>query len=488
MVEIGAYTWPLVDEFVDREAELDRLGEWWASAERMPLNLYGRRRAGKSWLLRRFAHDKPAVLLVAHKVTAGAQLDAFAERLEPLLGVAPALPDVPSLFRVLFRAARTRKILAVIDEFPWLLPTTEAAIEAELSAIQAVFEDERDRSRLKLVLCGSLVAQMEALQGERSPLHGRLVPVQLQPVRYPEAIRFLAHLDPPARFERFAVAGGMPRYLSALAGGRSLRDAVCRQVLDRNAPLWDEARVVIEQELREPKVYFSILAALATGDKELGEVVSAARSTTATISKYLSVLEDMRIVSRRLPVGADRTTRSGHWHLRDAFFRFWFRFVFPYQAELESGLRPGDLYDTEISPALADHVGAEFEEWARDWTRTRYGRIASQVGSWWGPARHDLRRGGHRHSEEIDIVGLARGRVTIVGEAKWQSRPLGPAILTDLADHKLPALVQAGYKLAAEPKIVLLAKAGYTKALVDAAAARADVVLVDVPAALDQRE
>lgn len=488
MVGTETYRWPLVGEFVDRNAELARLEEWWASAERMPLNLYGRRRAGKSWLLRRFAHDKPAVLLVAHKVTAGAQLDSFAERLEPLLGVAPALPDVPSLFRVLFRAARNRKLLAVIDEFPWLLPATAAAVEAELSAIQAVFEEERDSSRLKLVLCGSLVAQMEALQGERSPLHGRLVPVQLQPMRYPDAARFMPHLDPPARFERFAITGGMPRYLSALASGRSLRDVVCRQVLDRNAPLWDEARVVIEQELREPKVYFSILAALATGDKELGEVTSAVRSTTATISKYLAVLEDMRIVSRHLPVGAERTSRSGHWHLRDAFFRFWFRFVFPYQDELESGLQPGDLYDTEVAPALADHVAAEFEDWARDWTRTTHGRLATQVGSWWGPARHDLRRAGQRHSEEIDIVGLARGRVTLVGEAKWQTGPLGPAILTDLADHKLPALVQAGYKLAAEPKIVLLARAGYTKALVAAAAGRGDVVLVDVPAALGQPE
>jgi len=481
---VNPYVWPSVAEFVDREAELARLEEWWTSPERMPLNLYGRRRAGKSWLLRRFAHDKPAVLLVAHRLTPGAQLDSFAERLEPLLGVAPALPDVPSLFRVLFRAAGHRRLLAVIDEFPWLLPTTEAAAEAELSAIQAVLEEERDSSRLKLVLCGSLVAQMEALQGERSPLHGRLVPLQLHPMRYADAARFMPQLDPVARFERFAITGGMPRYVSALAGGRSLRDVVCGQVLDRNAPLWDEARVVIEQELREPKVYFSILAALATGDKELGEVVAAARSSAATISKYLAVLQDMKIVSRHLPVGADRSSRSGHWHLRDAFFRFWFRFVFPYQDELEAGLRPGDLYDTEVAPALADHVAAEFEDWCRDWTRGAFGRVATQVGSWWGPARHELRRTGQRHNEEIDIVGLARGKVTLVGEAKWQSRPLGSAILADLDDYKLPALAQAGYKLAPNPTVVLMARAGYSPPLVKAAAARGDVVLVDVPAAL----
>lgn len=481
---IITFEWSMFGAFLNRDAELARLEEWWVAPERMPVNLYGRRRAGKSWLFRRVAHGKPAVLLVAHKVAPGAQLTTFAERLEPLLGVTPALPDVPTLFRVLFRAARDRKILVVIDEFPWLLPTTEAAIERELSAIQAVFEEERDQSRLKLILCGSLVTQMEALLGERSPLHGRLIPLQLQPMRFQEAALFMPELSPVSRFERFAVAGGMPRYLSALAGGRNLKDVLCRQVLDRNAPLWDEARVVIEQELREPKVYFSILQALASGDKELNEVVVSVRSTAATISKYLSVLEDMRVVSRRLPVGADRSSRAGHWHLRDAFFRFWFRFVFPYQDELESGLRAADLFDSEVAPALNDHVAAEFEDWCRDWVRASHGREASTVGAWWGPARNDLRKSGERQSEEIDIVELARNRVTVLGEVKWQNRPLDVGVLHDLKEYKVPALKQAGFKMAPSPRILLIAKGGYTNGLVEAAKADEQLLLVDVPAAL----
>lgn len=477
------FQWELVDSFLDRRDELAALEEWWSSSERMPVNLFGRRRVGKSWLFRRFAHGKPAVLLVAHRLPAGSQLAMFSEQLEPLLGVRPDLPDVPTLFRVLFRAGRDTKLLAVVDEFPWLLSGTESGDEAVLSAIQAVFEEERDASGLKLLLCGSLVGQMEALQAERSPLHGRLRPLQLRPLPYPQATPFLAGLKPISSFERYAIAGGMPRYLTDLAGP-DVKATVCSKVLDRNGPLWDEARTILEQELREPKVYFAILTQLSSGDKELGEITSAARLPASRTSKYLSVLEDMGIVRRRLPVLAAPDSRSGQWHLEDPFFRFWFRFVFPYQEDLESGLKAGDLYDGEVAPVLNDHVAPEFETWCRSWVRASLGDRAGIVGAWWGPALNRLRRTNERTAEEIDIVGVGRNRVTVVGEAKWTTKALDFAVLRDLREFKIPALVQAGLKLSPEVTTVLMSRSGYAKEVRVAAEQDPRLLLIDVPSAL----
>jgi hypothetical protein len=96
----------------------------------------------------------------------------------------------------------------------------EGVIEQNLSAIQAVMEEERDRSELKLVVCGSAIAQMEALQSERNPLHGRLVPLELRALPYGRAIEFLDADDPLDRFTPYAIAGAMPRYLPALAGSQ----------------------------------------------------------------------------------------------------------------------------------------------------------------------------------------------------------------------------------------------------------------------------
>jgi AAA+ ATPase superfamily predicted ATPase len=474
-----AYKWPLVDKFLDRAAERTRLEEWWVGSERMPVNLYGRRRVGKSWLLRRFAHGKPAVLLVAERLAPGAQLARFAGVLAPLQGgVVPDLPDVATLLRTLFRLARNEPLLAVIDEFPWLLGTTQPEVERTLSAIQAVMEDERDASKLKLIVCGSAVAQMEAMQSERNPLHGRLIRLEIRPLDLGRAAEFLPGHDPVGRFERYAISGGMPRYLAAVGSGR-LKDAVCQQILQPDAPLWNEGRTIVGQELREPAVHFAVLEELAAGEKEMGEIAGALRLPGGTVSKYLSTLESLRLVSRRLPLGASPTARGGHWVLGDPFLRFWFRFVFPYQADLEAGLAPADLFDTEISPALAGHIAPMFEDACRAHARHTFGTTATRVGRWWGNALHALRRSGDRSSEEIDIVGMARGRVTLIGEAKWTTAPMGPTVLRDLERYKVPALHQAGFKLATNARTVLYCKAGFTKPLRNHAASDARLSLVD---------
>lgn len=472
------------DQFLDRTEELERLEDWWSSSERMPINLYGRRRVEKSWLFRRFAHGKQAIVLVATRTATGPQLGAFARAFEPYLGVEPALPDLAALFRALFKAAAKQRLLVAIDEFPWLLPSTEAATDVVLSTIQAVIEEERDNSDLKLILCGSLIGQMESLQAERNPLHGRLIAMQLHPLPFQQASVFMKHLDPIARFERYAIAGGIPRYLDALGKRRSLEDALSREVLNRNAPLWDEARTVLEQEMREPKMYFAVLHTLLSGAKDLNEVAQLIRAENTTVSKYLSTLKDMRITARHLPVGGDPQTRTGHWHLSDPFFRFWFRFVFPYQDELENGLPASDLYASEIAPALNDHVALEFENWCRRWTRSTHGAQATKVGAWWGHAAPATKKSHGRTSEEIDIVGLKRNRATVVGEAKWQNKPLGATILNDLDDFKIPAIRAAGFKLADNVKILLFAKAGYSHTLQRVADNDPRIELVDVAAAL----
>ena len=483
-MKMDPFEWAAIDEFLDRQEPLAELEAWWDSPDRTPVSLYGRRRCGKSWLLRRFAHGKPAVLLVARRTAPGVQLADFAERLEPLLGVRPEIGGVADLFAVLYRAARSERVLVVLDEFPYLLGTTEAEVERQLTAIAAVMEEERERSRLKLVLCGSLIGQMEALQSEKSPMHGRLRQLQLFPVPFDQARLFLPQLPTADQFERFAIAGGMPRYLTALSDpATDLGGLLRRRILNANSALWDEGRTILQQELREPKIYFGVLQALADGDKETGEVASVLRSDAQRASKYLSVLEDMRLVERKLPIGAATSSRSGHWHLRDPFLRFWFRFVFPFQDDLEGGLSVDTLYAAEVAPELSDHVAPEFEAFCRRWTRAT--QPVTRVGPWWGNALNSLRRTGERTSEEIDVVGTARNRVVLVGEARWRNAPMDVRYLAQIDSYKIPALRQSGLKVSKEVKILLFSRGGYTAALQDAAELRPDVDLLDVSEMLD---
>ena len=113
--------WAARGGFLGRDRELARLEAWWDEPDAQPINLYGRRRVGKSWLVRRFAHGKPAIILVAERTTATLQRAKMADELEPLLGMRPEIRDIGELFKILYRLGSTERILIIVDEFPYLL-------------------------------------------------------------------------------------------------------------------------------------------------------------------------------------------------------------------------------------------------------------------------------------------------------------------------------------------------------------------------------
>jgi len=470
------YEWAARQGFRSRDADLAALEGWWLRRDADALALYGRRRVGKSWLLRAFADGKPALVLVADRGAPGRQLGRFAAALEPHLGVRPDLPDLPSLFRTLYRLGRGRRVLVAVDEFPYLLPGTERSRRELLSGVQAAIEEERDGSQLKLVLCGSHIAQMQGLLSEGSPLRGRLSPLVVEPLSLEEARPFLAPGRLEDGIERFAVAGGMPMYLAELTRGRTLRAAICEGVLDRRGPLFNDPREILEEEFRRPGVYFSLLEELARRERGMEDLTSALRVSHSSLGPYLSELARMRLVEKLTSMTSERDAR---YRLRDDFLRFWFRFVFPFQESLRAGLRPGDHFDAEVAPVLPEHVAPVFERVCRRWVRATLGRQATTVVPWWGRSLDRLRARGERSSEEIDVVGSARSRVAIVGECKWTSRKMPPSVLADLERYKLPALRQAGARLAVSgPRILLFSKSGFGKGLVEQAANRDDVTLV----------
>jgi AAA+ ATPase superfamily predicted ATPase len=475
---LPSYEWPVADEFFNRKDELARLERWWGGRDRNALALFGRRRVGKSWLLRAFATGKPALILVADQGAAGRQLDRFAGALEPFLGVRPDLPDLPTLFRVLFRMASRERVLVAIDEFPYLLPGAERSRLDVLSGVQAAIEEERDSSRLRLVLCGSHIGQMRGLLAERSPLRGRLTPLAVEALPFGDAGPFLPGDDAARRIERFAVAGGMPMYLAELGRRASLRAAVCESILDSRGPLFNDPREILEEEFRRPGVYFSLLEELAVRERGMDDLTSRLGVAHSALTPYVSELIRMQLVERLAPFTAKREFR---YRLRDDFLRFWFRFVFPFQEDLRAGLRAGDHYEAEVAPALPEHVAPVFESLCRRWVRQNMGAEATQVGPWWGRALDRLRATGERGSEEIDVVGTARSRVTLVGECKWTSGKMSAKVLEDLEQFKIPAMRQAGARFSSSgPQILLFSKSGFKSSLRELAGGRGDVRLVDL--------
>jgi AAA+ ATPase superfamily predicted ATPase len=464
-----SYTFAGEAEFRDRSAELAALDAWWDDdGDRFPLVLFGRRRVGKSWLFRRFAHGKPADVFVCDRRAESDQLWSFAGGLEERLRLRPHFGDTAAFYRFLFRQARDTRRLAVIDEFPELLRLGGAPD----SVLARVMEDELPSSRLKLILCGSQVSTMEELLTERQPLHGRGRRFLLAPLRFAQAREFLGHHPPAELVTRYAIAGGMPLYLRRLGRPGALRAIVCEDLLAPLGPFFNEPWDVLEMELTGTAVHFSLLLALSRHeDMTWQELVSESHVSEGNASRNVRVLQELHLVEAANPMFSERSARQRRYRLRDHLMRFWFRFVFRWQEELQAGLAPGDHHDRNVAPHLAEHVSPAFEELCRAWVREDRAGSGESVGRWWGPARHDLRRQRLATTEEIDVVAAAGRTVSVVGECKWTAQPMRRSVLDDLLERKLPALAQVGVDVSGA-EVVLFSRSGFTPDLRSAAAER----------------
>lgn len=478
---VETFRWPLAHEFLNRKNELAQLDRWWGDSSRRLVTMHGRRRVGKSWLFRAFAHGKPAIVLVAEAGARGAQLKRLATALEGPLGLRPDIANVPDLFRALYRLGGDEKVLAVIDEFPHLLPSAQKERREMLTAIQAVIEEEQDSSQTKFILCGSHISSMEKLLGEESPLHGRLYRFFVSPLGPDECAPFVEAENARDWVERYSVSGGMPMYLDELARGGPLEKLLGDNVLSNLGTLFEEPPFVLQQELQRPAVYFSILEEIASGPRSLRNLSGALGTPSTSLTEYLRVLQEMRIIDRELPVTSEKSSTGYRYRLTDGFFRFWFRFVRPFAFELEAGLKPSDLWTAEIAPAFPEHIAPAFEVLCRRWVRENLGSEASRVGSWWGPALHELRAKHERETEEIDVVGMHRGRISVVGECKWTAKAISVSLLGDIEKYKLPALEQSGAKVKkGGPLIVLFSRSGFTDGLKRIAVERDSLRLVEI--------
>jgi AAA+ ATPase superfamily predicted ATPase len=470
------YLFPSIDAFRDRRDEISAIGEWFDDADEWrAMTLYGRRRVGKSWLFRAFAHGRDADIFVASTRALADQLAGFSELLERD-GERPALPDLETFFRLLYRRARDERRFAVIDELPYLWTA-----ERELpSILLKVMEEEAPSSRLKLLVAGSHVGMMERLLAEREPLHDRLRPLRIRPLDFWRAKEILGDGDPSQLLTAYAIAGGMPRYLAEVADAPDPVARLATLCLDPHGPLFDEPRSILAQELEVPHTYFSLLSVLASGPQSWGDLSSRSKVDSDRLGRYLRTLENLGIVTPKEPVTArGRAGRNRLYEISDGFLRFWFRFVFPFQADLEAGLAPATVLESEILPELADHLAPAIEDVARDWVRRAGVGGATRVGSWWGPALDELRATNERTNEEIDIVGIARNRVTVVGEVRWRNRPIDLGILGEIDRYKLPALRKVT-NVVAHPQIVLVSRSGFTPALHEAATEEPRIRLVEI--------
>ena len=459
--------------FTGRVSELAQLESLYASDRAELFVLYGRRRVGKTELLRAFCADKPHLFFIATLSSDSDQLAAFSQSVYDLIHTeVPEGFSYPSWEAALAAIVDLpHRTVVVLDEFTYLIGGNKAIP----SVLQKVWDERLKNSNVFLILCGSFIGMMETeVLGYRAPLYGRRTgSYLLSPLELPTVPFFFPRYSPVQQVEAWAVLGGMPYYLSAFSDREDIFSNIRKHILDVQGLLYTEPRLLLFEELREPRNYFSILRAIAQGSTRLNEIAQKAGvGDSSTTARYLDILQQMRLVYRNVPATETQPQKSkkGIYHIADFFLRFWFRYVHPHQNALDLGMGDGILKQ-RVRPTFEQFVSYAFEEAARSYVarRAREGELSflpERIGSWWDQNR------------EIDVVAVSESEsAMLVGECKWSAKPIGTDILRDLK-QKAAALQALGPW--GNIEYTLFSKSGYTAAVREEASQDNKIHLVSV--------
>jgi len=453
--------------FVNRVSELALLEKHYRSNQAELFVLYGRRRVGKTELLARFCEGKPHIFFVADQVSEQALRASFSAAINDALfgpGQVNAVYNTwEDLFNTLARQAQSERLIVVIDEFPYLVGSHPSLG----SILQRLWDKTLKNSQIMLILNGSYIGMMEeTVLGYQAPLYGRrTAQYLLEPLEFLDAQLFFQPYTPDDRLRAYAVYGGTPAYLQTIRPEDSLEANIIETILTRGSPLYDEVRFVLQQELREPRNYFAVLQAIASGNTRQNEIKMACG--LESITPYLDTLQQLHLVERTVPVTETQPhkSRRGIYRLKDNYLRFWFRFVLPNRSQLERGAREM-VFNTAIRPEI-DHFSASvFEQvcgqyfW-RAGLKSQLPFMPRQIGGWW------------QANQEVDLALLGEERMMLV-ECKWSNRPVGTDILQEL-EAKSPNIIrEAGIQ---RVDFALCSRSGFTGQLTELSRQRSDVFL-----------
>ncbi|MDR0984716.1 MAG: ATP-binding protein [Ruminococcus sp.] len=416
--------------FIGRETELQKLNEMYESDNFECAVVYGRRRVGKTTLIKEFIKNKRAVYFLARQADSSVNLTGFSNDVYAVTAADIAknsyFTDWEKAFDYINTVSLKERLVLVIDEFPYLAEEFRPIS----SIIQAHIDNNLKDSKLFLILCGSSMSFMEKqVLGYKSPIYGRrTAQFKVLPFTFFEALPFFEAFKNEDKAVLYAITGGIPEYLNKINPKKSVRDNLISLFLTPSGHFFEEPDNLLKQELRDPSTYNGIIEAIADGASRLNEIATKCHIESNKCGKYLTSLISLGIVKKEIPV-TDTTSKKSIYLLDDMMFRFWYRFVFPNLSAVVSGLGE-QLYDTEIAESISAYMGLVFEDICKQFIileakQNHLPFLIGKIGRWWGNNPEEKRQ------EEIDILTF-RSDNALFCECKWTNSFVDIDVLRDL--------------------------------------------------------
>lgn len=354
----------------------------------------GRRRIGKTWLVRKAYEDEPMLYFFVARKAERDLCEDYRQEIEvrlgvPTMGQAERFADV---FEFLMKYSATHPITLFIDEFQEFFRVNSSVY----SDMQRIWDLYSPQSQMNLVVCGSIYSLMNRIfRDEREPLYNRqthLLTVRPFAPAVLKEILAAYHPDytPEDLLALYTFTGGVAKYVQLLVdAGATTKDQMIGQIVKADSIFLGEGKAILIEEFgKDYGVYFSILSAIARGKTSRAEIESV---VGREIGGYLTKLEnEYEVIAKKQPLFAKNSARNVRYTIEDNFFSFWFRFIYKYSYMLE--IENYESLRTIIHRDYETFSGLMLERYFRHVLMGP--RTYTRMGGWWD------RKG----ENEIDIV------------------------------------------------------------------------------------
>ena len=413
-------------KFVDRIDEAARLKDALAREKSSLVVMYGRRRLGKSTLIKRVLSDTDVYFLADRS-------EGQHQRILLAKVIAQVFPDFDKLtypdWESIFRAVNYRtdkRFTLCLDEFPYLVEQSP-----ELPSVLQKLIDEK-QLKYNLVLCGSSQNMMYGLfLYSTAPLYGRADEImRLAPIRLPY-IQEALHLNAMNAIEEYAVLGGVPRYWELRENRSSLDDALWRNILSVNGTLYEEPIKLFQDDVKDIVKTSTIMSYIGTGANRLSEIAARCSEPATNLSRPLKKLVDLGFLEKDVPFGIDeKNAKKSLYKIADPFMAFYYQFVVPNRSFIELGRRLPR--EQALYAHFAEYVSMQWEKLCRDAVTGNIvnGVVYDKAKRWWGSVHNEDKK---PEQVEFDIIAESIDKkYLLVGECKWTTQENGKQLTAEL--------------------------------------------------------
>lgn len=413
-------------KFVDRIDETMRLKGALSRENSSFVVVYGRRRLGKSTLIKRVLADGDAYFL-ADRSEEQHQRVLLAKVMTQVFPDFDKVsyPDWESLLRAINYRATCRFTLC-LDEFPYLVEQSP-----ELPSVLQKLLDEKSLG-YNIVVCGSSQNMMYGLfLDSTAPLYGRAdVIMKLAPIRLPY-IQEALKLDSTRAIEEYAVWGGVPRYWELRENNASLEEALWHNVLSVNGTLYEEPIKLFQDDVKDVVKTTTLMSYVGSGANRLSEIAARCGEPATNLSRPLKKLIDLGFLEREVPFGIDeKNAKKSLYKIADPFMAFYYRFVVPNRSFIELGRRLP--IEQAMNAHFSKYVSMRWEQLCRNAVTGNLinGVLYDKAKRWWGTV---LNKENKPEQIELDVLAESLDKkYLLVGECKWTIQENGKQLTAEL--------------------------------------------------------